>query len=412
MGKSALLAIAAFTIMGTFYSLSSEQNVLKAERELASHQYQALARNAAQLGFERAKETLAESFTSHASISGTYGENDEATYEVTFETNESTIQSALQNLGLTSDPEIMVTSVGTVDRPGENSAEVKIVSVLREKTIVDSEISDEVPEFMQYAIISESDLDLNGNVTVETNEDLLVEGSKEAVYNANIHTNGSLALSGGAASIRGFGTYVDYDNVQHDEVFDPYENSAGDPVVQKVDQIDIPTASFDPAAIYDAHFSSNKKETPSYTLSANQDFIAEGATRQNPMVWHVQGDLTVDGNVQIDGYVMFLVDGDVNFTGNMQAGNSGSDQTESHMALYAGGNVDIGGTVDVLSGQVYSQGNVTYHGTPTITGTVVAGNTATLKGTPNIYYHPASPALTRIWNPHMTVMELAAYSEW
>ena len=414
MGKSALLAIAAFTIMGTFYSLSSERNVLKAEEALAAHQYEGLARNAAQLGFERAKEALAKNFTAHGTISGRYGEHDEATYDVSFEGNESTIQSTLQNLSLTGDPEVMITSVGTVDRPGKEPIQVEIVSVIREKTIINSEIKEEVPEFMQYAVISQNDLDLNGNVTVDTDDDLLVEGSKEVVYNANIHTNGSLGLSGRAASIKGFGTYVDYDNVEHDDVFDPYDNPAEDPVVQEVDMVDIPSASFDPATIYDGHFSSNKSETGSVTLSDEyRDFIAEeGASREAPLVWHVQGDLTVDGNVRIDGYVMFLVDGDINFTGNMEAGVNGSGKTESHMAFYAGGNVDIGGNVDVLSGQVFSKGDVRFHGTPSITGTVVAGGTAILNGTPDIYYYPASPALTRIWNDKTTMNTLSAYSEW
>ena len=414
MGKSALLAIVAFTIMGTFYSLSSERNVLQAEEELAAHQYEGLARNAAQLGFERAKEALARSFTAHGAISGSYGENDEAVYEVNFEGNESTIQNTLQNLSLTGDPEVMIASTGTANRPGKEPIKVKIVSVVREKTIINSEIKEDgVPGFMQYAVISQNDLDLNGNVTLETNGDLLVEGSQDVVYNANIHTNGSLGLSGRAASIKGFGTYVDYDNVEHDDVFAPYENSSSDPVVQKVEPVAIPSASFDPAVLYGAHFSPNKKETPgSYTLSENQDFNAEGATRQNPMVWHVQGDLTVDGNVRIDGYVMFLVDGNINFTGNMEAGVSGSDKTESHMALYAGGNVDIGGNVDVLFGQVFAKGDVRFHGTPRITGTIVAGGTAVLNGTPNIYYYPASPALTRIWNEKTKENMLSAYSEW
>ena len=414
MGKSALLAIAAFTVLGAFYSLSTERSVLEADRELTAQEYKDLAINAAETGFERAKQKLADDFTEHSTISETtYGEHGAATYEVTFEDNDTVIGNALEGISLSSsEDEIMTTSTGTVERPGEEPITVKIVSVFKLKTVYDDEILSDVPEWLRKAIASGSDLDLNGNNTIEASE-LLVQGSDGVVYNADIHTNGELTLKGNASTIRGFGTHVDGENVNHDGAFDPYDNSAGDDVVQQVEPLDIPT-DFDPAAIYAAHFSENKKQsTGDVNLSENQNFIeTEGATREDPLVWHIQGDLTTDGNVNIDGYVTFLVEGNINFTGNMRAGASGSDQTESHMAFYTASNVDIGSNVKLLSGQIFSKGNVTLHGTPEITGNIVAGQTVSLKGTPDIYYYPASPALTRIFEDPTTVMELTAHSVW
>lgn len=411
MGKTAILAIVAFTITGAFYSLSSERNVLEAEEQLSRHQYQELARNAARLGYERAKQQLARDFTNTGAISGVYGEHSEATYDVTIG-DESAISSILDGVTLTSDDEVIVTSTGTVERSGKQPIEVAVVSVMRDKTVLSSEIQEEEPEFMNYALIAQNDLDLDGNLTVETDDSIRVKASEDAVYNANVHTNGTLTVSGKAATIKGFGTYVDYENVAHEEVFQPYDNSSEDPVVQQVGSIPMGLNKFDTGKIYTDLNSSNKEETVGdLTLSGEYDFAAKGATREEPYIWHVTGNLTADGGVTLDGYVMFLVDGSIDFQGNMQAGQSGSEYTENHMAFYSQGNVNIGGTVDVLWGQVYTAGDVTFNGTPSIRGTITSNGTATLKGTPNIYYYPASPALTTFWGESDTILELVSYSE-
>lgn len=416
MGKAALIAVIAFVVMGGFYSMSMQQSMLRADARLADQQREQLVRNAAIVGFEMAKRELTENFESPpATIQGSY---EGATYDVAISVDANDIAT--------------VKSIGRMSGNGQSAgARITILSrIAREAHSVYADgISEKEPEHMKYAIITENDLQINGNVTVESDA-LSTEGNDGSRLNANIHTNGSMGANGAAASVRGFGTYVTSEDVQHEsKIFDPYDNSTGQDHLSQVDAVPIPYADFDTQEIAGNYYSSGMLDegendfpgsTDAYgnvTLSGDYDFTAKGASREDPYIWHVDdGNLTVSGDVTMTGFVMFLVDGDVQFSGDVKSGGS-SGASESHVAIYAMGadedgiltglfsdkTIDIGGNVDMLAGQLFCRGNLEFHGNPKIKGTVTVGGTATISGTPDIVYIPASPALTGHWqNPLIT----------
>ncbi len=413
MGKTALIAIAAFSVLGAYYALNSQQSVKGADRDLAEYQYEVLARGAAQLGFERAKAELTADPNYNSTITGDYGEHDEATYEVSFNRDASSIESIFNNLlgSSSSTPEVMITSTGTVSRPGQGDIVVQILSVVQEETTIEKAIQEDgVPEFLKYGLITEGDLTLNGNVDFDR---LDVEGSEEATYNANIHTNGKLTVKGNAASVRGYGTYVTGEDVKKPENFDPYDHSSGEDVVQQREPVDFPKdfdppMAFDPLEAYEQfkEWGFPYQETSgNVTLQGTYDF---GGTREEPYVWYVDGSLTASAGITLKGYVVFLVEDDIELGGGVEAVSEGP--AESSTAFYAGRDIDIGGNA-TISGQIFAKGDVKFHGTPTIEGSVAVGGTATVSGTPDVRYYPASPSLTRYWNPTSTQLVLVAYSE-
>jgi hypothetical protein len=114
----------------------------------------------------------------------------------------------------------------------------------------------------------------------------------------------------------------------------------------------------------------------------------------------------------LSGYVMFVVEGDVEFTGNFtNTGSGGSEEAESAMAIYAAGNVAILGTVNIEA-QILAGGEfTTSKGTPTITGSIVSNGRADLNGTSRIIYRPPSTALSTPWIDMETEIKMIGYPE-
>ena len=300
-----------------------------------------------------------------------------------------------------------VTSVGIAFLPEGGTKTFHVVATIQKETVFTD--SDEVPQFMQYALITEDDLTLGGNLTIDT---LRMVGMDDANYNANVHTNGSLTTNGKAADIRGFGTYKVNDKVKHKSVYRPYYNPDHLSVIRKVpDGIDIPAVDFDIPTIA-SKLTVDKTDYGSVTLAGNYDFTAMGATRENPYVWRINGDLKGAGNVRLNGYVMFLVDGDATFNGNMQQVGPPPSETENQTAIYVSGDLKITGTADFLHAQFFVKDDLDLHGTAGIYGSIAVGGTADVSGTPTIKYVPASPALTTIWQDPEEHIKLISYREY
>jgi hypothetical protein len=175
--------------------------------------------------------------------------------------------------------------------------------------------------------------------------------------------------------------------------------------VHQVSEITIP--EFD-ASDYMASSEIDQINSGDLVLSGDYSF---GGTRENPYVWYVDGDLSATGGTTIDGYVVFLVDGNIEVTGNLQAGQSNLDSGESTMAFYASGSIEFNGTIDIF-GQFFADGDFIVEGTPSVYGTVTTGGTAKLIGTPNLHFVEASPVLTEIWTDDNPMMfKLLSYYE-
>ncbi len=360
MGKAALIAIASFAAMSTFYSTSSKTGMLKASERVANHQYETLARSAAVNGFNLAKQALTESFASR-SYEGTF---DRAVYGVEIRV---------------SGDRAVVESVGSIPNASGDESEYTVRAEFQRRTLA-AQMAEEVPEFMSYALITDEDLRVSGNAgsaTVYTsNEDL----------NANFHTNEDLRVDGkGNKTIQGRGTYAGSASGKHlDSKFQP--NGGGAPT----DGADAVTISDFEDEKYAAFATVTSGST---TLSG----VVEGGERTEPEVWLVNGDLDVR-DVTIDGYVMFLVTGDIDISGNVRVGSSGyTEKDESSVAFYSGENIDIRGNAEVWA-QLYAAEDFDIGGNAELYGSVATLGKADIQGDPTFYYREASPALTTIWN--------------
>jgi hypothetical protein len=395
MGKAALFAIIAFGVMGAYYGLNTQRGMFDTSERIAGHQHEILARNAAMAGYNHARQMLTESFANYASGPKTF---EDGAFEVS-------VNASLTEATITAKGYSQLTS----GLSSLSSLDDKLVTYIIEAKVKKENlftIAEEPPAFMQYGLITEGDLTLDGNVSVDT---LRIAGSEGLVYNANVHTNSKLTVQGNAALVRGFGTYVTASNVRQLDVFKPYHNPTNDPVVKKTTAIDIPAASFDPVALA-TKMLPQEMTAGDVSLSGGYDFKAKGATRENPYIWHVDGNLNIAGNTTLSGYVMFIVSGSINVNGNVEMG-SHEGPGESNFAFYAGDDVVFGGNAETVNGQIFAKDDIVFNGTPKIVGNLCAGDKTDLKGTPNIYYVPASPALTTVWQVPETRLTLLSYNE-
>lgn len=384
MGKVALLAIAAFTVMGVYYGATSQSGMMATSESVAAHEYTVLAKNVALTGFSIAQQKLAApSFTCPAPmIAGTYGGG---SYTVQY----SPCQA----------DDVTVTSTGQIIGDFGDVHFYKVVATFHKQTTWDQ--PSVAPAFMEYALIADKDLTIKGVFLTDTASVSLgaVEGATKATYNANVHTNGKLTVKGNAATIRGYGTYKTAQDVQHPNVFKPYDvkDHLSTAVVWVPEGIPIPIDDYDPDALRTKLMSEAsakgvyKETTGDVVLAGTYDFTALGATREHPYVWYINGNLKSNG-AKISGYAVFLVKGGVDFGGNVDVGNL-VGPAESNFAFYTTGDISLHGNSSVIWGQMVTRGNVVLGGTPKIYGSVVCYGTFTGNGTPDIYYFPPSPAL-------------------
>ena len=391
MGKVALVLVAIASFIGMFISVGTRDNLIGAGEQVADHQHQILARTAAVAAHNRAVQRLAESFQGQQ-----YGDTyDGIPYATTI-----TLPTATR---------AVVHSVATSHNAAGEPVRFNIRAVF-ERIETPSGIAEEAPDFMSYAVLSEDNLQMNGNIDADICE-ICVEGDEEVTLNANMHTNGNLHVQGNSAEVRGFGTHVgsgtSNPNKALRRTFDPHYNPMGSPSTQQTPAIDIPNFSVDAMATVlspDSVTNGNVLLTGDYNL---------GGSREDPYVWHVKGDLTASGGAELSGYVLFLIEGDVDFTGNLSVGStSWSGPDESSVAFYVAGEVEFGGNVGVW-GQILSQGDIWFHGTPDVYGSLTTQGMVHFSGAVDIFYRRASPALTTYWNPDtITRLRRLAYSEW
>ncbi len=380
-GKGTLIMIAAFGILFAFINSTRFRSMVEVSGQAANYQYETLSRKAAKTGYAIALQAM-----SDGSESGLVeGILPDGKY-----------RTVLSSAGA----RYRIESQGRM----HDTRSMPLVWTIRaEYERLPNGTPDDVPPFMDYVLMSQGDLELAGSPDI----DLSANPYSNAV-NANVHTNSSLKISGNKVRISGFGTYVGTASSNPADAlttsFSPTVNEFERPEVGQVEEITIPEFT---VANYLDNVQVDQVSGP-VTLSGDYNF---GGTRENPHVWHVQGDLEATGGVTISGYVMFLVEGNISMTGNVSAGMDTAELTESTMAFYSAGDISFHGTVDIY-GQFFADGNFEVNGTPTLYGSVTTRGSAVLKGTPNLNYVKASPALTQIWNDDaLGLYRLLSYHE-
>ena len=197
----------------------------------------------------------------------------------------------------------LITSTGVI-----NNQTVTIQSVLQLAS------SPTVPPFLEYAIASGTELELEGNINVRDDYN--------SNWNANVHTNGELETSGNAYSVRGFGTYSNQLE-SHSNNFVPNVNPNSDPVTARVPPIDLPI--FNPNDYLEIA-----------TNITNGDLTINGSTtlgtKSHPAIYYVNGNINFRGST--NGYGIFIATGNINFNGNVTVNTQ--DPDGSNLGFYAG----------------------------------------------------------------------------
>lgn len=383
MGAKLGILVAALAVIGAHYSLSSRVSIHDTDAAISASQYQVLARNASVTGFERAKQHLASSFSS-TSLSGEV-EGIEYTTDIYVAGDRAHITS---------------TTAYPDPRAEEDQEYVLTAEYERSST---SGSGSSVPAYMNFALIANDDLRLSGNAGATH---IYSRGAGSSELNASIHTNGDLTVNGkGNERMKGFGTYSGSASGKHRNTkFQPNHNPDGKSSTYQADAIEIPELNI-PAMV--------GEWTPDITLSSTRlsGIQLYPGTKNNPAIVYSPGDLEISG--LIEGYVVFLVDGDVTVKGNTTVGLAnllGKD--ESTVAVYASGDFDMSGGADFW-GQVMVNGDFTMGGNAKLYGSATVGATAWMHGTPDIYYREASNTLTKVLEPSSeeVSIELVAYAE-
>lgn len=402
MGKALLLFVTGLMVTGGLLLYTGPQRTAQeADRELSEQGNAMIAREIAMTAYNLAdqKVRLGE-ITEATTLNGTY---QGGSYEVVF-TPGAGWGGGVGEKSL----DVMVSA--SVDRnlPGGSTTQARHFVQAAYAMDYPEEVEEypDVPNFLEYGLIVESNVTLNGAISIEIDAGPGVAPD----VNANLHTNGNLILDGRAGTVHGFGTYVGtLTGAKHaGSWFRPPHNPDRDPVVQQI--APVPIEPFDIDA-YLGRVTVDQSSAGDVTITGNVDL---GGTRENPYIWHIGGNLTSTGGATIDGYVVFVVEGDINLNGDTVVGESGyADEDESSTAFIAGGEVVFGGNIEAW-GMIYAEDGINFHGNPDIYGSLATMGTAVFSGTPDIYYRAASPALAAVWTGPLGDEELTfvSYKEW
>ncbi len=283
----------------------------------------------------------------------------------------------------------------------------------------------QVPVFLQYAILAQQDLYLGGNFNVEeTDAGLWIGGTTGNVRNANVHTNGSLGANGNP-SVRGFGTYTVSTTIVSNKVdrfFDPVYNPTNAPEVRQASAVPIP--SFDIPALVAARpglvdltvNGAMDLRASSYCTNGTCDFTLRGGTLADPFVIYVNGPLSLNGGVNIKGFVVFLVRGTTTINGNVRLGTGldigvGPLQL-NRVAIFTSDLIDVklNGNAQIY-GQLFCGGDIRFNGTADIYGSITTGGSMTGLGNGTVHYTGIPTSMTQIFQQPETRLRLISYSE-
>ncbi len=420
MGKAAMLAIVAFGVMGTYYTMGTQSGMKGAQQGVVDHQMEVLARNAALVGHDRAEQVLSSEFlTPTPGFARTFS----ATYEgVRYEAQIASDGAAINLGGLN-----ISTTMGTaaiVSVAYQENAEGEEVPVYRVETLYEREMvpvgggSSEAPAFMQAAITAGGDVTLSGNASAGV-EGIDAEGDERNRLNANVHANGVLRVNGNV-DVEGFGTTARYADIVGNVDFKPNYNPTDAPSVQEgVVPVDIPLFNAEEfldkmdGADDGVINSVDRTSTGDLQITRNYDYHL-GGTQEDPYIWYVKdGMLELAGNVSFSGYILFVAEEGFKVTGNVSMGKDFDGPQESNIAIYTGkeGTIDFAGNM-TLYGQIFAAEGMNFDGRGNIDifGSITTGGDVTLKGNAEIKYRSPSGAF---WptekEPQINVV---AHQEW
>ena len=360
MGKLLVLLVLAASAAGLHHALSVNGWVKEATVQSSVQGQEILARTAALTGWARAKQALMTSFTS-TTITGS---NDGTAYTTT--------------ATVTGDRALVI-SAGRLPWPGRSGETTyKIAYTIRKVTLSPR------PVFMNYAIMAGGDMAFSGSA------DLVRNGISDATRDTAmvaVHTNGRLS-AGTGTFVRAFGLYAGASATGASN-FQPAYNPQGLAAVRLVPPISIPPVVPDSIALREGGVDVTY---PAGTRLTN--VTLPGGPRDNATVYRILGNGVLT-NVTVNGYAVFVIDGNATLAGTVQgipAGYSGPQ--ESALALYTPNNVTVGQN-SIVYAQTVAGGKVTFGGAADIYGSIVVGGNYSQGGDARVHYRPTSPGLTQ-----------------
>lgn len=361
MGKYLLLLAGGLIVVGTIlFGGDLARSTSFEERRASTSKSDFIAREIAMSGLSEATSAYRDDpvAAAYPNFSGTYGGGGYTTTTTVATTPVSSV--TIQSRGAL---------------PSPSGSRAYVVEARYESDTAGS--LGQLPPFMRYAVYGDAGITFGGNFSVAPHD---------GTTNANVHTNGDIAISGGSVSAAGFGTYGGT-WTGHTSGFVPRSNPDGRPAIAAADPLEIPPFDFGAlAAEADVTLHGNQ------TLTGPVDLSPQA---QEPATWYIDGDLTFAGSLVINGYGILLVSGDVSTAGGtVMLNHNGSLGAESNLAVYAGGDLTLGGNA-LLLGQYIAANNIRITGTVDVYGSLVSLNTINhLSGTPTVHYVRAAPSLT------------------
>ena len=230
----------------------------------------------------------------------------------------------------------------------------------------------QVSPFLQYALLSGEDMVIKRGIRVRTDGD--------ASINANVFSQKTIDVEDNV-EIGGFGYYVEKAQGRLNDTFQPRYNPTGLPGTMKAEQVSIPTFE---ASTYQ-HLA--MRRTKDLELKGHYHL----GTKDQPMIWYVDGKLTTNGNVTISGYGVFVVNGDIDLKHNIQTLAPGSEQT---LGLFASKMVVFDASRLTINALVFAGEDVDIKQAAKIYGSVTAAGSLNMEENVEIFYRPVPSALT------------------
>ena len=385
MGKlTVLLALLGLGVFAMRQTNSTSRTLFGVQSSTADDLADVVARGSALAGFVRAEQALSESFED-VSFSGSF---EGGTYTTT---------------ATVADGAATVTSFGVVNRLFARPDSFQIRALVM--PLADPE---ELPDFLSYGMLVGGDLSISGSSEIVR---MGFSGSDAAEYNPLIHANGNLRIGSNSTRVTGFGSYSGMLTGRSGVgTFVPNYNPDGLPPLERKAPVELPP--FDAGEIAGAY------GTPVLDVADGPDFFdyqvinasLPGGPRDDPAVYRVRGHLQLT-NVEIDGYAIFVVDGNVDSGGYVRAINGDPNYpNQSQVAIYAGGELSMSGGSQ-LHAQVVASGGLSFRGNVDIYGSIVTHGSFSNGGGAIIHTRPASPALSRPWQEGTAGIGVLAYTE-
>lgn len=421
MGKGLLIiATGLLVASGVMLFSGPQKHIDEAERTLGEYGSRTVAREAAVTGYNLAKQRIVagEVDEDGTAISGEYDGN--STFDVTVDYSvgsaetESTEDGAGTSVGVF---EVVVT--GRSPLPAGEFAEHRVhASFGRSSASSTRDADHELPAFLDYAVLTDGDLVLNGNVFV--GPDTQLPDFPETV---TVRANGSIPSSPSKV-IPASAMYAGERG--------PDESKFMGGVQDGVGKIEIP--DFDPEdfkstadQVLPGIACSGSSSCASFYARNEVDESGNAYSASNPFVVYVEGDMEFRGQGNRDTHIqpntVFIVEGDVTFTGNSNvvsntvSGNGNNKELDytpgnEGFVLFVGGDatLNLSGNALIEARIFAADGVITeMGGTPYIYGQLISGDHVTLHGNPEIYHRPMPPSFS-IFDPE-TSIQLLDYSE-